>query len=122
MLWMYKNLLAVPIPVSSSDSSSIGGTPTVKKQLHAESRGTPSLVGLHRHMWHVILSPNDQLVDSFIEQSLDGTLPECALRTACGHKLLSCKLHLSEALDLAESQMLCQHFGCKKGWISLGMI
>ena len=107
---------------SSSDSSSIGGTPTVKRQLHDESRGTPSLVGLHRHMWHVILSPNDQLVDSFVEQSLDGTLPECALRTACGHKLLSCKLHLSEALDLAESQMLCQHFGCKKGWISLGMI
>ena len=48
-----------------------------------ETRGTSSLVGLHRQMWHVVLFPNDQLVDSFIEQSLDGTLSECALHTAC---------------------------------------
>ena len=115
------------IPSSSSSSSSFdsssgdvgnGG----KEDLPDETRGIPRLVGLHRHMWHVVLSPNDQLVDSFIEQSLDGTLPECALRTACGHKLLSRKLQLSEELALMSSQMLCQHAGCKKGWTSLGMI
>ena len=107
---------------SSSDSSACEGHKAEKANPPDETRGIPSLVGLHRHMWHVVLSPNDQLVDAFIEQSLDGTLPECALRTACGHKLLSHKLHLSEELALTESQILCQHAGCKKGWISLGMI
>ena len=107
---------------SSSDSSACEGRKAEKAHPPDETRGIPSVVGLHRYMWHVVLSPNDQLVDAFIEQSLDGTLPECSLRTACGHKLLSHKLQLSEELVLTESQMLCQHAGCKKGWISLGMI
>ncbi len=107
---------------SSSDSSACDASKDEKENLSNETRGIPSLVGLHRQMWHVILAPNDQLVDSFVEQSLDGTLPECAWRTACGHKLLSRKMQLSEELALTKSQMLCQHAGCKKGWTSLGMI
>ena len=73
-------------------------------------------------MWHVVLSPNDQPVEAFVEQSLDGTLPSCALRTACGHKLLSRKLQLSDDLALNSNQMLCQQAGCKKRWRSLGMV
>ena len=107
---------------ASSDSSSEALASGKGEDIPSEDRGTPSLVGLHRHMWHVVLSPNDQPVDSFVEQCLEGALPSCALRTACGHRLLSSKLQLSDELALTNAQMLCQHSGCKKGWISLGMI
>lgn len=105
----------------SSDSASDGAEIPEKDHLDGE-RGAPSLVGLHRQMWHVVLAPNDQPMASFIEQSLEGTLPPCSLRTACGHMLLSRKLQLHDDLELRDNQMLCNHAGCKKGWRSLHMV
>ena len=77
------------------------------------------MAGLHRSMWHVVLSSGDMNVSTSTTATGADTTLNDVLRTACGHQFPSHKLHTSVALKLTSGQALCQHSGCKKGWSSL---
>lgn len=105
---------------SSSDSDKSGVEPTAATPV--VERGEPVMAGLHRNMWHVILSSGDKSVSTSTAASGADITINDVLRTACGHQFPSHKLHTSIALKLTSGQALCQHSGCKKGWSSLGLV
>ena len=105
---------------SSSDSDKSGVEPTAATPV--VERGEPVMAGLHRNMWHVILSSGDKSVSTSTAVSGADITINDVLRTACGHQFPSHKLHTSIALKLTSGQALCQHSGCKKGWSSLRLV
>ena len=58
------------------------------------------MAGLHRSMWHVVLSSGDMNVSTSTTATGADTTLNDVLRTACGHQFPSHKLHTSVALKL----------------------
>ena len=109
---------------SSSDSSSDSSdsveferpskTQKIKHQDpvdHAEE----GVVGLHRKTWHMMIASQSESEHLPIWQGF-------AMKTACGRCFPASRIQLGINVQLETGQALCSHAGCRKGFISLGVL
>ena len=101
---------------SSSDSSESSSSSSVKV-----TKKTPKTIpdsfdeiamGVFRQTWHVVMNP----------QTEEGLPPEFKWTTACGRRFHPESFSIRDELALSTGHVLCAHPGCKKGWISVGIL
>ena len=104
---------------SSSDSSESSSSPSVKENKPAarEPKTVPDsfdeiAMGVFRQTWHVVMNP----------QTEEGLPPEFKWTTACGRRFHPESFSIRDELALTAGHVLCAHPGCKKGWISVGIL
>ena len=101
---------------SSSDSSESSSSSSVKVTKKAPKTIPDSLdeiaMGVFRQTWHVVMNP----------QTEEGLPPEFKWTTACGRRFHHESFSIRDELALSTGHVLCAHPGCKKGWISVGIL
>ena len=99
---------------SCSTDSSAQGRSKPGREIVAEVPDACDKVsmGIYRKTWHVVMNVHTTLdVDR-----LQGIF------TACGRKFQSGPFILKDTMDIQKDEILCSHSGCKKGWISMGIL
>eukprot|EP00435_Cladocopium_sp_Y103_P076300 s7_g88.t1 len=104
---------------SSSDSSdsSSSSSPLREQQSVKRSKAVPDsfdeiLMGVYRKTWHVVMNPPQG----------ENVPPEWRWNTACGRRFTPDQFSIRDELALNLGHILCSHPGCKKGWISVGIL
>lgn len=104
---------------SSSDSSESSSSPSVRdtKSVAREPGTVPDSfdeisMGVFRQTWHVVMNPHPE----------EGVPLEGQWATACGRRVHPESFSIREELALEPGHVLCAHPGCKKGWISVGIL
>ena len=104
---------------SSSDSSESSSSPSVRedKPTVREPKAIPDsfdeiAMGVFRQTWHVVMNPQPE----------EGLPPDFKWATACGRRFHPDSFSIRDELSLVAGHVLCAHPGCKKGWISVGIL
>ena len=101
---------------SSSDSSESSSSPSVKATRRDPKTIPDSFdeiaMGVFRQTWHVVMNP----------QTEEGLPPDFKWTTACGRRFHPDSFSIRDELALTAGHVLCAHPGCKKGWISVGIL
>ena len=69
-------------------------------------------MGVFRQTWHVVMNPHPE----------EGLHPDWRWATACGRCFHPDHFSIRDELALSSGHVLCAHPGCKKGWISVGIL
>ena len=102
---------------SSTDSSESSSSTQEKNSESKTHRAVPgsfdeATMGLFRKTWHVVMNSPPE-----------GDLPpDWHWATACGRRFSPQHFTIHDELDLIPGQVLCTHPGCKKGWVSVGIL
>ena len=101
---------------SSSDSSESSSSPSVQATKKDPKTIPDSFdeiaMGVFRQTWHVVLNP----------QAEEGLPPDFKWTTACGRRFHPDSFSIRDELALTAGHVLCAHPGCKKGWLSVGIL
>ena len=104
---------------TSSDASDTVQRPVKKQRAQAKIStqiAEESVFGLHRNTWHVMVAADTGPPDE---------LPcwqGIALKTACGRTLHHTRIQVDMEIHLTDGRSLCSHVGCRKGFVSVGVL
>ena len=104
---------------SSSDDSETVQRPQKKQRAQTtapDQLAEESVFGLHRNTWHVMGASDAGQPDQ---------LPcwqGIALKTACGRSLHHSRIQVDMEIHLRDGRSLCSHAGCRKGFVSVGVM